>query len=164
MESATKQAVVEALMRLLNKKAMDDISISELAKEAGISRMTFYRNYQVKEDVLLDHFKSVLEDYKKDNDEHYGEGRFSDRKNIVHCFEYFAKHKQFLEAVLKSGYYYTFLAIVDNYVMETWMKPGDGMEKEYRLHAFAGALFNVYISWVTNGYKETPEEIADILQ
>ena len=38
MESATKQAVVEALMRLLNKKAMDDISISELAKEAGISK------------------------------------------------------------------------------------------------------------------------------
>ena len=60
MESATKQAVVEALMRLLNKKPLDDISISEFAKEAGISRMTFYRNYQVKEDVFLDHFKPAL--------------------------------------------------------------------------------------------------------
>ena len=164
MESATKQAVVEAFMRLLSKKSLDAISISELAKEAGISRMTFYRNYQVKEDVFLDHFKSVLEDYKRDNDEHYGEGEFNDRKNIVHCFEYFAKHKQFLEAVLKSGYYYTFLAIVDNYVIETWLKSGDGIEKEYRLHAFAGELFNVYICWVSHGYKESPEEIADILK
>ena len=64
---------------------------------------------------------------------------------------------------MRRGFDYIFLSVVDKYVMTTWWKRGDGREKEYCLHAFAGALYNLYISWALKGYKETPEEMADIL-
>ena len=60
MLDSTKQNVVNSLLTLLDEKPMDDITISELTQMAGISRMTFYRNYSCKEDILSEHFKDVL--------------------------------------------------------------------------------------------------------
>ena len=64
MLDSTKQNVVNSLLTLLDEKPMDDITISELTQMAGISRMTFYRNYSCKEDILSEHFKDVLKQYK----------------------------------------------------------------------------------------------------
>ena len=164
MENTSKQAVVDALLRLLESKTLSAISISELAREAKVSRMTIYRNYRSKEDVFKVYLKDVLIQYKQDTGKRYGMGSYCDKENIVHCFGYFSKHKRFLDGVLKSGYGHIFLEAVDRYVMETWWKEGEGRKKEYRLHAFSGALYNLYISWAANGYTETPEEMADILE
>ena len=163
MLGSTKQRVVDSLLKLLDEKPMEDITISELKQRAGISRMTFYRNYRGKEDILSEYFKDVLIQYKKDTGEAHGQGNYYDKKNIIHCFEYFYEQREFLESVMRRGFDYIFLSVVDKYVMTTWWKRGDGREKEYCLHAFAGALYNLYISWALKGYKETPEEMADIL-
>ena len=164
MLDSTKQNVVNSLLTLLDEKPMDDITISELTQKAGISRMTFYRNYSSKEDILSEHFRDVLARYKKDMGEKHGQGNYYDKKNIIHCFEYFYAQREFLESVIKRGFDYIFLSMVDKYIMKTWWKHGDGQQKAYCLHAFAGALYNLYISWALNGYKETPEEMADILE
>ena len=93
-----------------------------------------------------------------------GKGNYYDKKNIIHCFQYFFEQREFLESVMKRGFNYIFLSEVDKYVMKIWWKRGDGQKKAYCLHAFAGALYNLYISWAVNGYKETPEEMAELLE
>ncbi len=45
-----------ALFTLMKTQQFQEISISTLCKRAGISRMAFYRNYDSKEAVLVDHF------------------------------------------------------------------------------------------------------------
>lgn len=164
MENTSRQAIVDALLKLLENKPLSAISISELAREAKVSRMTIYRNYCSKEDIFAVHLRDVLSQYKQDTGKRYGVGSYCDKENIVHCFSYFSKHKKFLEGALKSGYGHIFLQEVDQYVMDTWWKDGEGRKKEYRLHAFSGALYNLYISWALNGYVETPEQMADILE
>ena len=164
MLDSTKQNVVNSLLTLLDEKPMDDITISELTQMAGISRMTFYRNYSCKEDILSEHFKDVLKQYKLDMGDELGKGNYYDKKNIIHCFQYFFEQREFLESVMKRGFNYIFLSEVDKNVMKIWWKRGDGQKKAYCLHAFAGALYNLYISWAVNGYKETPEEMAELLE
>ena len=44
--------ITESLLTLLEDKAIEDISISELCDNAGIGRASFYRNYNSKEDIL----------------------------------------------------------------------------------------------------------------
>lgn len=44
--------IVEALLKLMAHKAFDKISISELTREAGVVRNTFYAHFETKEDVL----------------------------------------------------------------------------------------------------------------
>ena len=42
----------EALLGLLKEKSLNEISISEICETAGVGRMSFYRNYESKEDVI----------------------------------------------------------------------------------------------------------------
>ncbi|MDE6938475.1 MAG: TetR family transcriptional regulator C-terminal domain-containing protein, partial [Lachnospiraceae bacterium] len=84
--------------------------------------------------------------------------------NLFHCFSYFEAHKEFLDSLFKSGLGHLLLTAISRYMLETWHRPEDGIEHYYGLQAFAGALYNLYISWSSNGAKETPAELVKILQ
>ena len=47
-----KKRITAALLALLKEKPLSDISVSELTGKAEIGRVSFYRNYQNKEDIL----------------------------------------------------------------------------------------------------------------
>lgn len=44
--------LTDALLKLLHKKPLQEISISELCAQAGVGRASFYRNFDSKEDIL----------------------------------------------------------------------------------------------------------------
>ena len=48
----SRQMLTEALLRLLNRKEFDDISIQEIADEATLNRATFYLHYPDKNALL----------------------------------------------------------------------------------------------------------------
>ena len=45
--------IADALVELLSSKGFDRISVSELCRESGISRQTFYNLYHSKENVMI---------------------------------------------------------------------------------------------------------------
>ena len=47
-----KRNIVRALIELMQKKNYSDISVSEITALAGVSRISYYRNYDSKEDIL----------------------------------------------------------------------------------------------------------------
>ncbi len=65
----TKRMVQEGLVRLLKKKPLEKVNITELCQEAGINRTTFYRYYELPRDVLtemkLDFFEEAFDHYQK---------------------------------------------------------------------------------------------------
>ena len=50
----TKRMLQEGLLRLLDTKDLDKISVTELCKESGINRATFYNHYSSPQDLLTD--------------------------------------------------------------------------------------------------------------
>lgn len=50
---ASQRLIADALLTLLKSKSFSDISISELCKEAKVSRQTFYTLFKSKENVIL---------------------------------------------------------------------------------------------------------------
>lgn len=58
----TKELITEAYMALLEIKEEKEITLTEIAHKAGVGRMTLYRHFKEKEDILL--FKIELS-YKK---------------------------------------------------------------------------------------------------
>lgn len=59
----SKQWMADALLILIKEKPYSEISITEIAEKAGISRLTFYRNFVNKEDILQYHFDRVFSEY-----------------------------------------------------------------------------------------------------
>lgn len=52
--------IYQALVQLMETKPYKDITITDITKKAGVSRMAYYRNFQEKDDILIDHLKKVL--------------------------------------------------------------------------------------------------------
>lgn len=49
---STKEIIAESLVELAEKKAIDKISVKEIADNAGVSTVTFYNHFQDKYDLL----------------------------------------------------------------------------------------------------------------
>ena len=47
-----KQYIIEAYLQLLARKTLDEISVTEIVKRAGISRSTFYLHFEDKFDLM----------------------------------------------------------------------------------------------------------------
>ena|SRR5699024_8026833 len=60
-----KKQITLALLELLKEKPLVDISISELTQKAQIGRVSFYRNYQTKEDILREESDRLLKEWGK---------------------------------------------------------------------------------------------------
>ena len=45
---------------------MSSITVSELTNEAGVSRMTYYRNYSSKDEILQSYLADIIESYRSD--------------------------------------------------------------------------------------------------
>ena len=64
----TKRLLKEGLFRLLKTKELNKINVSELCKEAGINRATFYKYYTAPQDVLKDVENDIIGDLKNLSD------------------------------------------------------------------------------------------------
>ena len=158
-----RERIVDALVALLQEKPLSVISVSELTERAGVFRMTYYRNYSTKEEILTAYLEELVNAYREDAKDLPPERAYFDRKNLIHCFTCFAKYRDFLDSLIYGGLGHYFLRAINDYIMEQWFRPGDGAERYYTLQAFSGALFQVYLAWSANGAKETPEQLSGIL-
>lgn len=65
----SKEIIYKALMDLLLEKNLEDITMTEIAKKAQVVRMTLYRHFKEKEDIILFGFdrnlSKVLDAMKK---------------------------------------------------------------------------------------------------
>lgn len=50
-----KECIFTALMLLMEKQDYEKITITDIARRAGVSRMTYYRVYQDKDDIIKTH-------------------------------------------------------------------------------------------------------------
>ena len=52
-----QQRIKEAMVRLILREGIDGISVSKIAREAGVSSATIYVYYDSKEDMLAEVFR-----------------------------------------------------------------------------------------------------------
>ena len=162
-----KQDMYKALLRLMGDKAFSSISVSDITSEAGVSRMSFYRNYNAIEDILTEHLAEVVEEYKaKEAQEHDTEGRkvFYEKKYMLRCFRFFYLHREFIDALITAGMGDLFLAKITEHLVQKWVDiEKETREETLRISAFAGAIYNMYRDWSKGNFLEHPEDVAAIL-
>ena len=60
----TRKAIKDAFIQLLGKKALQEITVTELAELSDVNRATFYNHYENVRDVLNDIEEDMLNDLK----------------------------------------------------------------------------------------------------
>ena len=162
-----KRDMYKALLRLMRNKSFSSIAVSDITSEAGVSRMSFYRNYNAIEDILKEHLGEVVEEYKAKELEESNTGSenvFYEKKYMLRCFRFFYLHREFIDALITAGMGDLFLAKITEHLIQKWINPEDGTREEnLRISAFAGAIYNMYREWSKGDFLELPEEVAAIL-
>jgi len=158
-----KECLFTALIKLMDQKDFKDIKISEIAQKAGVSRMTYYRTYDSKEDILIQYFEEqsqkMLQVLKMNPDSTVYE---------VFClfFTFFKKEAHLMEYLYKAGLLQEVLQRFASFVSGAYDKSDthtlEPKNKSYEVTFLSGGLFFLLLHWIERGLVETPDEMAQM--
>ena len=149
----------DSLMKLMQAKKFDKISVGELCEAAGVSRMTYYRSYNNKEDILLQHLDECFAVY-------LAELPVQDFFGVALSFFQFwqGQERQFLIAVVRSGLSAQLMDRFYGYLDQIIPQMVPSEEVQPFVKSFlAGGLYKMLMDWMKTGTQAAPEEMAAFL-
>ena len=153
-----KSQITNALIDILKAKELRDISISEVTNTAEVSRISFYRNYSEKEDVLREYIEKSFGNWLTD----HNQGRdYTEDEMLGNIFAYLTDNK---------GFYLLLSSRNLLYLLKDMIKGICGPKKEYpNFVAYTTAFISNGIygwieEWFLRGMQETGEEMTALLK
>lgn len=157
---ASMQKIEQVLVELLQTKELNQISVSDICKRAGLNRSTFYANYV---DIygLADAIREKLEAQVAELYEDEIEQGFNSN-NYLLLFQHIAQNQIFYRTYFKLGYDEKYKILAYDYNLAK--KHFDNRFIEYHMEFFKSGLTKIIKLWLQNGCKETPEEMFEIVK
>ena len=170
----------KALLSLLEKKPFEYVTISELCKEAGVNRSTFYLHYENTADLLkeatayvLDNFasyfpvdmESIASKYKNCD---LQELNFINEKYLHPYLSFIKENQRLFTAVLSQPTTFNSSAIfqrlfddVFNPILDRFHYPRD--EQHYVMVFYLNGITAIITEWLKDGCHKSMEDISSII-
>lgn len=148
----SKKMIGDALLRLLKEEDFLDISISKITEEAKVSRMTFYRNFESKEEII----KSILQSLQESILNKLQNLPSPSLRNLITI--------QFTILKEQSAIYILGSQVHTRNMMQRFQE--DSMKRfefllgdldVYTIEFYRGGLGTVMSKWIERGMKESPD-------
>ena len=150
-----RECIQTALIRLMKQKELNDITITELTKAAGVSRTTYYRNYYDKEDVLQDLFTGLMWEIA---------AQILAAKTVydtaLAVFNGIRKNADVYRILMKANYAQAMLKEITRIASSDL--PEDPPLEQMRIAFLTGALFNMVRVWMDDDMQQSPEQMAGL--
>lgn len=153
-EKYVDEYITNALFTLMKRKKYDDISITEITNKAGVGRVSFYRNFNSKEDIIKNWIEDTTNNFLKSSDISFKKD--STKDYFIKLFNHLEKYKEESFLIYKANLIHLLKSVFENKLLSIHQKEYDN----YKSYFLAGGIFNVYYYWLINGSKETPEELS----
>lgn len=167
MSQITKRALEESLKKMLLKKPVNKITISDITEDCGINRMTFYYHFKDIYDLVE---WSCVEDAARALD---GKKTYDTwQQGFQQIFQAVLENKPFVQNVYQSvnreqveTYLYS---LTHNLLIGVIEEKAVGMQvrdedKEFIADFFKFAFVGLMLDWIRNGMKKDPQQIIDRL-
>ncbi len=152
-------SITDALFILLNKKNANDISVVELIKKAGVSRNSFYRNFQSIEDIAYKYFMDETNLWWQNRVE---KELIKDTIIIVQrLFEHFYTIKDRIISVYEKGLSSAFIKHIFDCAI-AGRNPTDRTQS-YLVARVSGLICGIMNEWVKRKMADSPEYVASFL-
>jgi AcrR family transcriptional regulator len=160
----TKEWITLALLELIKTNNLPKLSISEVVKKAGVSRMAFYRNYESLEQVLEEYYEPIYADiFNKIAFQPEHEQKITDLTKFFH--EYSGDFKRAIEREYIQLLYKIFKSHIAQFYDKLVPFPDwTGARRSYWIDFMSAGVFEVWVMWIKNGQKESLEEMSALLR
>lgn len=161
----TKNLIALSLVGLMLKKNYEEITVKEICEKAGISRMSFYRYFDKKEDVFIDYCDARFEEFYA---MYLNKPTVSLEEFVLDTAKFFKKYNRQLMILRQAGKERILLKQFNNYSKYLIAHSNNELVLEQRKNPvigpfLAGGLFNVLMDWLDDGMEQTPEEMCALM-
>lgn len=160
-EEYTRHYIVQALFRLMDEYAYEKISVTDIARKAGVGRATFYRYFKSKEEVIAYYLEHTKRAYIFS--QHYFPRCKEDYRDvIIGVLELFRENERPIRMLQRARLEYLYLNFLNKEFVSTFERDHPGSSR-YTPYLYAGMLYNVSMAWLNNGCAEQPADVAQAL-
>lgn len=164
-KNKTKSLISLAVYQLMLRKIdYNLITVKDICATAGVSRMSFYRYYNNKDEIFIDfcdeRFAEFYEDFvSKDSP--------NGHDFVQGMFRYFRKYSRQLLILKRADKTNLLMAQFDSYaryLINNWKTIKNSIYHNSFVPTFiSGGFFNVLMNWVDGGMKESEELLTEQL-
>lgn len=157
----SKYLLTETLLEMMETQAFESITIKALTERAGISRLTYYRHFQSKEDVILAHISLVFERYFNEIRKHK---TLTLKTALVLCFSYWRNDERLAKLLVKhqlTGLLYQSFSKYLEVVLSLAILPYE--ISHFQKKFIEGGLVTVMIDWMSYSNDKSETEVADLI-
>ena len=161
----SKVLIAMAIYQLMYRLPYNKITVKLICEKAGVTRMSFYRYYDTKEDIFINYSDERFADFY----DLYMDGKditiASFTQNVIHYFKKYSRQIKVLEKADKMSILITQFERYASYLMNHVKSMSNFKLKDNQLAVpyFAGGLFNVLVYWSKHNFKQSEEDMAKML-
>lgn len=151
--------IITALLKLMEEKPYESITVTDIAKKAGVVRVTYYRHFKSKEDIIIRYFDKNVADFKsrlqfqpRTKEDHY--------EMLFMTFSYFKEHKNLFDLLVSAHLEYVYLDYLNGHFKNDRRYRKNG-KTVYDACFMVGALYNMSMEWLKNGCSDSVKTITD---
>lgn len=145
----SKQYIAEALISLMKTKDYNKITKKDITDRAGLSHITFYRNFKTKEEIIKYYLNGLFQEWR---------ANIKEQDDIIfHVFTFFYTHKDIIDLLYKSNLQFL---LIDNILELHDYKKDEPEVSAFSKVTVAYLMFGWCDEWYKRGMKKTPEEMA----
>ena len=161
----TKNLISLALYTLMHKYDYDEISVKDICKRAGVSRMSFYRYYRMKDDIFItycdERFEEFYNNIKSIKD-------LTINEFTLKMFKFIDKYRRQIKVLFQAHREFMLLDQLNSYTKYTIsnLKSDhftDQKNNPICTYFMSGGLFNVIVYWINNPNPSSPEKMNEML-
>lgn len=161
------ETIYAALLTLMDDKPFEAIKVSELVTVAEIGRATFYRNFDLLEDVLLWRCEQVTNELFMYFMEYRRSNRLSAEYPLLKpLLRFFYLHSDIVELLIKANRVDMLQSVILERItkIQSLMTPPIDVPKDYLEYGNvlrSSMMVGVLVHWVKTGKRQAPDELAD---
>lgn len=160
----TKNLIKQEFIKLLNKKSLHNITVTEIAKQCKIERKTFYYHYENLPQLVKEIFDEELEDVIKEFNE-----TLSWEESFISAAKFILENKKVVKHMYESDYKVElekYIFSISGEIMRKYVrrvaKDTKAQEIDIKLIAYfyQCALSSSLVEWVATDMKTDPKLVT----
>ncbi len=165
----TRKSLQNALIELLKEKPYEEISITEIAIRAEVSRPAFYLHFASKEDLLISHVDTIFDEFYKEAKKTIEQDHTYPKENAVILFQYWERYADILRLIVQAGDPAILIERLREYVgvlarhESPTKKPDlDPRMQEYLIGFVAGGAYMLLTQWIREDMPFSAKEMGKL--
>ena len=151
------ECITQALFRLMKRKPYHEITVTDIVREAGVSRNSFYRNYQNIQEIITQFLEQKTSEWWNEfitcPDRHH--------HVISEMFRHFLNMKEEIDLLYHAGLSYL---LMEHIIRCGKLNQTGEIKNTYQTAFMSGGLCGIVNEWIVQGMKESPEKMEQFFQ